>query len=335
MAFTYSFSTVTQANTTWLDANFNAAGLLGTLPCTVAGTNTLTLTPIGSIPAPNLELQSLVRVSGVAVNNNTGATTAAVAGLSALPVYKDTPSGPTVLSGGEIVADNSFVLIYDAALDTGGGWHLETSPANAAGTVTSVGSGTGLTGGPITGSGTLSLASISNNQVLANITGSSGAPSGNTLSAILDAVFSNAQGGTLSRGASLWAASTETSFVPALSFGGSSTGITYSTQVGQYMQLGYLVVAMFNIVLSSKGSQTGAAAVSLPVVGGGTSRVGGGLLTTYSMASGVTGTPILYVAPSGSVASLYQQGTGAPAALTNSDFGGSDTIAGIFMYLSG
>lgn len=49
------------------------------------------------------------------------------------------------------------------------------------GTVTSVGSGTGLTGGPITSSGSLALAAIAADYVLGNFTGGSAAPTGGAL----------------------------------------------------------------------------------------------------------------------------------------------------------
>ena len=45
------------------------------------------------------------------------------------------------------------------------------SPAGS-GTVTSVATGSGLSGGPITGSGTIALASVADNSILANIAGS-------------------------------------------------------------------------------------------------------------------------------------------------------------------
>lgn len=73
------------------------------------------------------------------------------------------------------------------------------------GTVTSVATGTGLTGGTITTSGTVSLAAIANNDVLANTSGSSAAPVPTTLTALLDAALGNAQGDILYRGASSWA----------------------------------------------------------------------------------------------------------------------------------
>lgn len=62
-----------------------------------------------------------------------------------------------------------------------------TTPAGA-GSVTSVATGSGLTGGPITGSGTISLASIANNAILGNLSGVTAAPSAVLLPALLNAL---------------------------------------------------------------------------------------------------------------------------------------------------
>lgn len=90
-------------------------------------------------------------------------------------------------------------------LQTGG---LNANPSwatlSGSGTVTSVGSGTGLTGGPITGSGSLSLASIGNNQVMANTSGGAAAPFGTSLSSIIDASIGSTQGQILFRNATQW-----------------------------------------------------------------------------------------------------------------------------------
>lgn len=53
-----------------------------------------------------------------------------------------------------------------------------------------------------------------------------------------------------------------TTFTPAVKFGGASTGITYTTQQGQYLRVGNLVFISINIVTSSKGSSTGAMSIS-------------------------------------------------------------------------
>lgn len=74
------------------------------------------------------------------------------------------------------------------------------------GTVTSITFGTGLTGGTITGSGSVALASVASPSVLSNISGSSAAPVGNTVTAILDSVFTTTEGAIIQRGASVWQA---------------------------------------------------------------------------------------------------------------------------------
>lgn len=53
-----------------------------------------------------------------------------------------------------------------------------------------------------------------------------------------------------------------TSWTPALSFGGGSTGITYSQQIGQFYQFEQVVFFYFSMVLTNKGSSTGAMSIS-------------------------------------------------------------------------
>lgn len=54
----------------------------------------------------------------------------------------------------------------------------------------------------------------------------------------------------------------EGTFTPAITFGGGSTGITYSTQTGKYTKVGNVVHYWINLVLTSKGSSAGAALVT-------------------------------------------------------------------------
>jgi hypothetical protein len=65
--------------------------------------------------------------TGIAAATNTSAVTAQVSGISGTPnVYKDTISGPVLLSGGEIIGLCAFGLFYDQALNAGaGGFHLQ------------------------------------------------------------------------------------------------------------------------------------------------------------------------------------------------------------------
>lgn len=48
-----------------------------------------------------------------------------------------------------------------------------------------------------------------------------------------------------------------TAFTPTVNFGGGSTGITYSKQVGAYVKIGAMVFFNVAIVLTNKGSSTG------------------------------------------------------------------------------
>lgn len=112
-----------------LDQDFAAVGALTIVPCTVTGTNTLALSPSPNSPAITVYTDYL-QFSAVAAATNTGATTAAIGALPALPVYKDSGGGPVALVGGEIVANNLFELVYDSALASGsGGFHLNTETA--------------------------------------------------------------------------------------------------------------------------------------------------------------------------------------------------------------
>lgn len=54
----------------------------------------------------------------------------------------------------------------------------------------------------------------------------------------------------------------EGTFTPALKFGGSATGITYTYQVGTYTKVGRVVMFQAGISLTSKGAQTGAATIT-------------------------------------------------------------------------
>ncbi len=56
--------------------------------------------------------------------------------------------------------------------------------------------------------------------------------------------------------------SATTTWTPALAFGGASTGITYSMQVGRCVRIGNIVALYVGIALSSKGSATGNATIS-------------------------------------------------------------------------
>lgn len=130
MSLPFLFSAVTTLVTSQIDANNNALGALSVLACTVSGTNTITLTQQANSPNPVAYRNYLV-FSGIAAGTNTTAVTAQLAALGGIPVYKDSSAGPIALSGGEIVINCAFFLMYDGALNAGsGGFHLLTGLAS-------------------------------------------------------------------------------------------------------------------------------------------------------------------------------------------------------------
>lgn len=137
MPLQYVFGPLTGAPTSDLDANFQTVGLLGVLPCSVTGTNALTLALLNSTNAPTVSAYAnYLAFSFVAGNTNTGAVTATVGTVGALNVYKNTVSGPAALVAGDIVIHNTYTLVYDSALNSGsGGFHIYGAPYLTSGQV--------------------------------------------------------------------------------------------------------------------------------------------------------------------------------------------------------
>lgn len=272
MALPYAFSAVTEANTSWLDSNFQAVGIMGTIPCTVAGTDALVFTQAVNTPTI-AAYANYERFSGIVAVDNTTAVTARIGSLPILSVYKDTTSGPIALTGGELQAGNVVILTYDSALNSGaGGFHVSTPVSGAGtGTVTSIATGAGLTGGTITAAGTIALAAIANLRLLANISGGSLAPSANTLTAILDAILGTTVGGVPVRGASWLSVTPGANALPLQSVtggGGAAYGGVVSTTVSATgsVQGDAAAIGSCNLcVLTTVGAATGAI---LPVTTG-------------------------------------------------------------------
>jgi hypothetical protein len=80
---------------------------------TSAGTNTVTLTASGFTGANGQA------ISFIAGGTNTGAATINPSGTGALPVVRNTVSGPVALTGGELLATNEYIVV-----DYGGVFYL-------------------------------------------------------------------------------------------------------------------------------------------------------------------------------------------------------------------
>lgn len=120
-----AFSNNTSPTGPQLDGVLAALGALTGIPCVIAGTNTITLTP-NTVNTPTVPAYSVNQpYVGIAAGTNTSSATGQVGTLAALNIYKDTASGPVLLEGGEIHIGNFIQLIYDATLNSGaGGFHL-------------------------------------------------------------------------------------------------------------------------------------------------------------------------------------------------------------------
>ena len=122
-----------------LDGNFASYTPLTVIPCTVAGTNALALTPLsgtaGATPAITA-YQNYMTFSGVFAANGSSALSARVGSLGVLSIYKDGPTGPVLTTGTEAIQNCAFTLMYDSALAAGnGGWHLTSTTAITGATV--------------------------------------------------------------------------------------------------------------------------------------------------------------------------------------------------------
>lgn len=125
------------------------------------------------------------------------------------------------------------------------------------------------------------------------------------------------------------------SWTPTLKFGGATTGITYSAQVGSYTRIGGIVLISATIVLSSKGSATGAATITgLPYssLNNASSQFYIGNMYWRSMAA--NGYSIMSTLPdNSSTIALYVSTSGAnTTAATDANFGNGSEIIFSMMY---
>jgi len=232
--------------------------IIGTLAVSQGGTGQTSYTNgqllIGNTTGNTLTKSTLTAGTGVSVTNGAGSITIANTGVtSAVAGTGISVSGSTgAVTVTNTAPDQTVVLTAGTGISTSGTYPnftiTNTSPS-LGGTVTSVATGTGLTGGPITSSGTISLANTAvtaGSYTLANITvdaqgritaatngsagagtvtsvGGTGSVNGITLSGTVTSSGNLTLGGTLS-GVSL-----TTQVTGTLPVGNGGTGITSLT----------------------------------------------------------------------------------------------------------
>jgi len=158
--------------------------------------------------------------------------------LGQLGVYAttgNTISGLGPLTNGQIFIGSTGLVPVAASLTAGSGvtitpgaGSITISATGTGGTVTEVDTGTGLTGGPITTTGTISLAPIATLRGLVNTTGGSAAPIATTLSAWMDAALGSTRGDILYRNATVWTVLAPGTTGFSLQTGGAGADPAYS-----------------------------------------------------------------------------------------------------------
>jgi hypothetical protein len=106
------------------------------------------------------------------------------------------------------------------------------------------------------------------------------------------------------------------SWTPVLAFGGSSAGITYSTQTGSFVRIGKLYLIECHIVLTSNGSGTGTATITgVPAAFAGTPV--SSVIDFAAGGSSMTGAP--FAVGSASTLTLVQTTAAVRTALTHAE----------------
>lgn len=116
----------------------------------------------------------------------------------------------------------------------------------------------------------------------------------------------------------------EGTWTPGISFGGGTTGITYTTQTGRYTKIGRLVYVEAQIVLSAKGSSTGSALVTgLPFTVGINSTCGLVAVTGFSsLTAGIKGN----FSTGATTISIRAPGTTGEPAATDTNFAATSNL---------
>lgn len=108
------------------DTDFDASARMGTLMCSVAGTNSITLTALSGYPQM-ATYGNYQKIGFIATNTTTSLTTIGVSGLSQVNAYRS--DGVTQIGSGGMIAGTYYEYAYNSALNAAaGGWQLTTTP---------------------------------------------------------------------------------------------------------------------------------------------------------------------------------------------------------------
>jgi len=118
----------------------------------------------------------------------------------------------------------------------------------------------------------------------------------------------------------------QSTFTPAMAFGGGTTGIAYSTQSGTYTRIGRMIFITLIMTLTSKGSSTGTATITgMPVAAGINSQI------LFCQADSLTYTgdtfPFCAINSGSSTLSIFASGSNTTfATMSDTNFANTTTI---------
>lgn len=125
---------------------------------------------------------------------------------------------------------------------------------------------------------------------------------------------------------SILASATESTFTPAVTFGGGSTGLTYTSRSGRYIRLGKRIFFQIRIELSAKGSSTGSANITgLPTASMATATQNVGAFYRSGF-TGLTGAGGGLIDVSSTAIILYHASSTGASLMTNSEFSNSSLL---------
>jgi hypothetical protein len=126
----------------------------------------------------------------------------------------------------------------------------------------------------------------------------------------------------------------EGTFTPTLTFGGGSTGITYSNRNGSYTKIGKVVVVRVGVLLSNKGSSTGTAAITgLPFTVESISYADATGCFGWSNMSGLGGGPLVAVCSNAATQFLLWSGNATSRIITSdTNYANSTEFYGTITY---
>jgi hypothetical protein len=127
----------------------------------------------------------------------------------------------------------------------------------------------------------------------------------------------------------LTAVGASSAWTPVVTIGGSSAGITYSTQSGRYQRVGKVVTIQCRITLSSKGGLSGAVLITgLPVAAESPEAAAG----AYVNNAAYTGSLTVLAGNSSTAMSLWVGNNGMSAQLTGANLTNTSDFAFSLIY---